>query len=131
MDTDIKELLVNLIDQAETSKNVEFRYIRSWKEYREVHKAYKYKKAVTKLLQASAETIFKKYCKEVSKQSGQFNKLLVYRSIALAADFYTKDVEIIYDMLDEYETYLITGNFLDLLTGSQRPFNKFWDHRSL
>ena len=131
MDTDIKELLVKLIDQAEASKNVEFRYIRSWKEYREVRKAHKYNKAVTKLLQASAKTVLKKYCKEVAEQRGQFNKLLVYRSLTSAAEFYNKDTEVLADMLDEYETYLVAGNFLDLLTGSQRPFNKFWDHRSL
>ena len=131
MDTDIKELLVTLIDQAGTSKNIEFRYIRSWKEYREVRKAFKYKKAVTKFLQASAKTIFKKYCKEVTEQHGQFNKLLVYRSLTSAAEFYNNDIKVLADMLDEYETYLITGNFLDFITGNQRPFNKFWDHRSL
>ena len=131
MDIDIKELLVNLIDQAETSKNIEFRYIRAWNEYREVCKAYKYKKAVTKLLLASADTIFKKYCKEVSKQHGQFNKLLGYRSLASAAEFYSKDTKVIADMIDEYETYLLAGNFLDFILGTQRSLDKMWDHRSI
>jgi hypothetical protein len=121
---------MDLIEYTETSKNIEFRYIRSWPEYRSLHKKLKVTKSRKKLLEATANILFKKYCNEVTRGVGQFSKLLVYNTLTTAAAFYDKDARVLADMLDEYETYLLVGNFTDFLFLKQRPFDKLWDHRS-
>lgn len=73
--------------------------------------------------------LFKKYCAAIPEHTTQINVLLVCNTIDTAIDFYKEELKIMTDMTDEYECYLLSGNFLDFVFYGGRPDHKMKDYR--
>jgi hypothetical protein len=102
--------LINILEYTHTAKPFEFRLITNWLDYcyyRRRHKAYK---LLVRGLERSADQLFKKYCKAVTSGVSNVTSLLAYKRLVTAAIFYKKELDTLTDMIDEYETYLFSGN---------------------
>jgi hypothetical protein len=126
---DLQNLIHQLINRAESGEHTAFSYIQTWREYVIVRETRKIFRSYVKGLRATSETLFKHYCRDLVSQKEQFSKLLTCSVLDNAAVFYEGEINILEDMLDEYETYLFSGNWLDFLFLRQRPYEKLWDHR--
>ena len=124
------ELLNSLLEHVESGEHIKFQFIRTWREYLELRANKRVLHSVIKSLLASKSITFKHYCKDIESGNQQFNKLLACNALSSAATFYSEDLSILIDMLDEYETYLISGNLADIFLLDTRPDSELWDHRS-
>ena len=124
------ELLNSLLEHVESGEHIKFQFIRTWREYLELRANKRVLHSVIKSLLASKSRTFKHYCKDIESGNQQFNKLLACNALSSAATFYSEDLSILIDMLDEYETYLISGNIADIFLLDTRPDSELWDHRS-
>lgn len=119
-DVAIKQLLSDIITQAQEGKPVEFKYITSWNEFRYYSHLRKANKIVIKTIIQANHNLFKAYCAEIST-GADFNKLLAYSQLCDVIAFYEKDLATIQRMLDEYDNYLGDwGNFFNAIFGGER-----------
>ena len=118
---DTKELLLNLIENARAGEHTKFEQLRYFDDYISTRMACKATKKVILVLEESADNLFNTYCKLVSKQQADVNMLLAYKQIQQAVNFYQEEVNIVEDILEDYENYLRDGNFLKaFLFGEER-----------
>jgi len=129
MNTQSYNILIELIERAKKEPPVSFKLIRTWREYVALRGIRRVTRSVVKSLESSRDNLFKTYCKAVITQSADVTKLLVYNTLSQTLAFYSQNLKTLTDMLDEYEMYLLAGNFTDFLFLTQRPDNKLWDHR--
>ena len=130
MQTD-KDLLSELIYNAESGNHRQFQYLRNYREYYRARQARRTHVLLVSSIKQSINRQFKKYCKDVIAGETDVIKLLAYRTTNRVLSFYEEELSTIDDMIVEYECYLANGNLLDFVLGTQRPFDKLWDHRSL
>jgi hypothetical protein len=129
LNTPSQKLLNEILDYAEAGEHLALSFIKSRPEYISLRKGRKVVKAIIRSLTTSANKLFRDYCKEVSAGKTQLNKLLMFNTLECAIIFYKQELQTLDDMLDEYEAYLMSGNFLDFIFNDQRSENKLWDHR--
>ena len=130
MKTD-KELMSELIYNAERGQHRQFQYLRNYKEY---FRSRQIRRALTILVSSLKQSLrrqFKNYCKAVTSGKADVIKLLAYSTSKVVLAFYEEELKIINDMIIEYECYLANGNLFDFILGTYRPAEKLWDHRSL
>ena len=125
-----QEILDQIITRAEKDDHTVFELLRNGPEYVIMRDKRKGTKFIIKTLQSNIKRLFKKYCEAIPQQDADITLLIVCSTLRTVCDFYIKDLEIINDMLDEYETYLLSGNFLDFVFFWERPEDKLYDHRS-
>lgn len=119
--TELQNMLLKIIDHAQTAKLSKFCLITNWKEYRMYKGKYKAFKLLLRGLNKSSDRLFKRYCRGVTVGLSNFNTLLAYQRLCTTKAFYEKELATIADMLDEYETYLFSGaNLLWSYLGFQR-----------
>lgn len=127
--TEFQEMMLKIIEHAETAKSFEFQLITTWIEY----KNYKSKRKAFKLLVnglcKSSDRLFKKYCSTVTVGISDFTTLLAYQRLVTTKEFYKKEIETLTDMIDEYETYVFSGNFFSAFLGFTRAAEDMYDYR--
>lgn len=124
-----QELLNEILEYAESNDPVTFRLLRTEKEYFRLRAYRRTVKLVIKSLRTGNRKLLIGYYKEVTRGTASVQKLLAYHKINNIIEIYVKDLSTINSMLDEYETYLISGNLADLFLGDTRPDDKLYDHR--
>jgi hypothetical protein len=107
---EFQEMILKVIEHAETAKLSEFQLITTWAEYRKYKGKRKAFKLLTNGLRKSSNRLFKRYCRAVTAGISDFTTLLAYQRLYTTREFYLKEIETLEDMLDEYETYLFSGN---------------------
>ena len=117
---DAQQVLLAIIQQAEEGKSLVFQQIKSWREFKYYYRLRKSTKVVIKVLKASADKVFKGYCKDVTSGISDVTQLLAYNELLDIQDFYEKDLKTLEDMLKEYDDYLGQGNFLYSIFGGER-----------
>lgn len=118
---DTKELLLKLIEKAKAGEHTKFEQLRFFDEYVGGRTTLSATKKVTNILEGSANTLFKKYCKAVRQHQADVNLILAYKQLQQAVFFYKEEQQIIKDVLAEYENWLFSGNFLKaFLFGEER-----------
>lgn len=126
---EFQEMILKVIEHAETAKLSEFQLITTWAEYR----TYKGKRKAFKLLvnglRKSSNRLFKKYCRAVTAGISNFTTLLAYQRLIATKAFYEKEVETLTDMIDEYETYLFSGDLFWAYIGFRRCEEDMIDFR--
>ena len=130
MKTD-KDLMSDLVYNAESGNHRQFQYLRNYKEY---FRARQVKRALAILVSSIKQSLnrqFSNYCKSVVTGKTDVLKLLAYSTSANILKFYEEELKTINDMIIEYECYLVNGNLFDFILGSYRSDDKLWDHRSL
>lgn len=126
---DTQKLIHELILHAESEEPLEFRFIRTWSEYRTLRKSRKAMKALLKVLRQSTENLLETYCNEIEIGTAAVHKLLACRILVQTINYYERDYETLDTMLGEYELYLVSGNLFDFVWYGGRPEKKLWDYR--
>jgi hypothetical protein len=129
LDEQTQKILAGILDYANAGQHIEFRLLDSWQVYRSIQQKRKIAKRLVKNLRFTHKLLFKKYCAEIPEHTTQLTKLLVCNTIKNAADFYTEELKTLTDMAEEYECYLLSGNFLDFIFYGERPEHKMKDYR--
>ena len=119
-ETDVREIVTLLLDKAQENKHTEIRLITTYKEFRAVKKQAKALRVVLKILRNSANSVLKKYCKEVVVGEQDFSKLLAYSQLLDVAYYYEQELEIVTGMITEYDRYLDTCAYIATLLGEVR-----------
>lgn len=130
---DTQKFLEEIIDYAEQNKPISFSYIRSRSEYSVIKSSRKATKLIIKALDSSKKQLFKKYCKDIVDGSSDINKLLACSKLKDIIEFYSKELTVLEDMLEEYDAYLSSCNLVMLLDyllfNDRRPYSELWDRR--
>lgn len=126
-----EDLTLELISKAETGRHRPFYFLRTGQEYLEARKMRRAHILLVASIKKSADKLFTKYCKSVTTGEADVLKLLAYGTIMKVLRFYEEELRIISDMVEEYEFYIVSGNWWDILFDMPRPMDKLWDHRSL
>ena len=124
-----QQILNELILQAESGEHLEFRFLRTWKEYRILRRSRKAMKHVIKILQHSTDSLLKAYCEDIELGTTNTSKLLAGKILDKTTQFYQQEYETLDLMLGEYEIYIVSGNLFDFVWYGGRPEKKLWDHR--
>lgn len=122
-------ILSELAAFADSGEHTKFQLLQNWQEYKHYRKVKYSIVVVLKFLSTMQQTQFKRYCEDIISGKQDIYKLLAYKYIAKILDCYKEELKVVQDMLDEYECYLMSGNWLDFVLLRQRPFDKLWDHR--
>ena len=119
-DTETQQIILNLIEYAQSAKHIEFHLLCNWYEYKYYRSKRKSLKLIVRALRDSTDRLFKSYCNDVAAGKGDFTKLLAYQQIQQVIKFYSLELQIVIDMLEEYEVYLANGNFFLAFLGTGR-----------
>ena len=119
-DTDLTQLILDIITKAQEGKAQPFRPILYWSEFIYYKGWVRSTKVVIKTLQVSADNLFKEYCKDVINGISEIVKLLAYSQLLDIVAFYENDLNTVQRMLDDYDTYLGEGNFWYSFFGGRR-----------
>lgn len=125
-----ENLMSELIDKASSGKHTQFRFLRTWREYSDTKKLKLFHELLIKSIKKSGNRLLNKYCKSIVKGNRDIISLMAYATTLNILKFYEEELDIILDMLDEYEAYLASGNFLNaFLFLDFRSSSELWDHR--
>lgn len=120
-DQDTTLLIQDIINRAQEGRAFPFRTIRYWSEFRYFQRYARSTKIIIRVLQVSANNLFKDYCQGVIAGISDITKLLAYQQLLDIVDFYTEELKTIDAMLTEYDEYLgDLGNFVRALFGERR-----------
>jgi uracil phosphoribosyltransferase len=119
-ETETIEIIALLLNKAQENKHTEIRLITTWREFRAFKKQAKALKVVIKILRNSANSLLKVYCKEVVEGTQDFTKLLAYNQLLEVSDYYKRELEIVNEMITEYDKYLDDCNYIATLLGEVR-----------
>lgn len=109
-------LVQEIIKKAQDGKAHPFRPILYWSEFQYYRQFAFSTKVVIKTLRASAEKLFKDYCKDVIAGISDFTKLLAYYELLDITAFYENDLITIQRMLEDYREYLDTTSFRNMFS---------------
>jgi hypothetical protein len=121
-DIEAKEIITQIIQQAEEQKGVKPHIINTLSEYLFYLDQEKSLKVVLKILRNCADYVFKEYCKEVITGNADFTKLLAFKEFHEIITYYSQELLIVNGMTDEYYKYLTSGNFINAIFGEERGF---------
>lgn len=125
-----EELFHELTEKALSGDHNEFEYIKNSTEWRIMRATKKGLKKIIELYEEVAESVYKAYCKTVLEGTADFNMLYAVRQFQECKIFYTEELNLALDMLDEYDAYIGQGHFLDqFIFGYNRESWHLWDHR--
>ena len=130
MKTD-KDLMSELVYNAESGNHRQFKYLRNYLEYRRARQVKRALAILVSSIKRSLKRQLKNYCKTITIGETDVIKLLAYSTSVKVLEFYEEELKTVTDMIIEYECYLVNGNLFDFILGSYRPEEKLWDHRSL
>ena len=105
-ETELQEIIEQLIQRALKEDYTEKHLIDNWSEYKFYLQQQRSLRVVLRILRNSANFVFKTYCKEVAEGEADLNKLLAYVQLQEVVEFYEKDLSIVKAMNDEYDEYL-------------------------
>lgn len=110
-DNETQQIILTILEQAETGKHEKFKYIVDFDQYQDYRKQYTYYKVLLKVLHRSAKKLLDDYCRTVTSGISDINQLLGYRQLILVIKYYDKEIDTTIKMLEDYESYLRAGNF--------------------
>ena len=119
-DTTIQQLLLDIINQAQNNKPLEFHFIKTWREFIFYLKCSRGTRVVLRVLKAAANGLFKTYCKDIETGTTDVTKLFAYMELQDVISFYTAELETVKNMLEDYDCYLGSGYFWYSFLGGER-----------
>ena len=121
-DIEVQQLILDIINKAQTGQSLKFQFIISWREFRYYSKSARATEFLIRSLESSAKKLFKSYCEDVVAATADVSKLYAYRELENIITFYEQDLDTLQRMLDDYDDYLSKGNFLYAFLGGERYF---------
>ena len=120
-DQDTTLLIQDIINRAQEGRAFPYRAIQYWEEFRYFQRYTISTKLIIRILQVSANKLFKDYCKGVIAGISDITKLLAYEQMLDIVDFYEEELKTIKAMVDDYDEYLGNlWNFIGALLGERR-----------
>lgn len=123
------QLLEEILEYAEKGQSEKFQFICNRQAYKEIKNRSRANKLIISSLRSGYKKLFKKYCRGIIANNANFNLLLACRELLSVIDFYQEELQVLTDMLDEYDAYLSTVSLMDLIIQDDRPTYTLWDHR--
>lgn len=128
-----EELVTDLVYKAESGKHRQFQLLLNWQEYRYTRKLRRSHALLVTSIDKSAKRLLKRYCKDIVAGKSDVIKLMAYYTTIKVLRYYKEELRLLTEMIDEYEAYLLSGNFMDFIGAcllfEERPKDKLWDHR--
>lgn len=116
-----KELILNLIERAKAGNHTKFEQLHFFSEYLTAYSIYNATNKIINILKYSANNLFQKYCRAVTKHQADVNLILAYKQLQCAVNYYIEELKIINEAIIDYESYLLKGNFIKaILFGEER-----------
>ena len=129
-ENETQQMILKIIEHAQSAKSSEFHFIRNWSEYRYCKGKNRSFKLVVNALTAGSKRLLKRYCRSIVEADGNLTTLLAYKQMQEVIAFYKHEVDVFTDMIYEYEAYLLNGgNWLFSILGEQRSEEQYYDHR--
>lgn len=116
----VQQLLLKIFNTVDNEKPIEFHYIKTWQEFSYYRQYLKATKLILRILQKSSKSLFNNYCKDVVTGKATVIKILAYVRLNDAITFYNKELQVINQMLEDYDIYLGDGHFWFSFFGGQR-----------
>ena len=124
-----KNLILDFIETAELGEHSQFQFIRSIEEYKLICTMRRGLKVLVRSLKKSASRLFKQYYSDIVNNTADVNKLVAYCLCKNTLEFYKEELSIAFDMMEEYECYLLYGSPLDLVFNLYRSDENLRDYR--
>ena len=124
-----QKITEDIIKRAASGEHVKFEFIRDWQTYRRRKANRTSIRLVIAGLNHSLAVLLRKHCEQVIDGSGSAVNLLVRNVVQTTKSFYEIELAVIEDMINEYETYLANGNWLNAYWGEIRPISELYDSR--
>lgn len=118
--TEAQQLLLDILKNVNEGNSIQFRYIRSWQDFRYCRQQLRSTKLIIKTLESSSKKLLKSYCKDVTSGISDVNTLLACTRLKDVIAFYEKDLDTLKRMLDDYDNYLGEGYFWYSFLGGKR-----------
>ena len=80
-DTETQQIILEILEQAQSGKSFEFRFITSRSEFQFFWQSAKATKLLIRTLKASAKDLFNTYCEDVADGAPDVNKLLAVKEL--------------------------------------------------
>lgn len=117
------EIFLDIVNYASAGEHTKFGRLRNSSEYIEGRLTRRSIKVLLSSLQHAADRVFKKYCKDVIKQQANVSSLLAYKKFQHVISFYKEELRLLEETLNDYETYLAEGNFINaFVLGKERDY---------
>ena len=127
-----EQLMKELCTTALAGKHNSFEYIKSVREWYVAHKAKTGLRKIVEIFDEACHKSFNAYCKAVEKGEADFSLLYQFTQFRACRDFYEQELQTIKDMLNEYWTYVDSGNWLNqFLFFKTREFWELHDFRKV
>lgn len=126
-----KEVLPHIISKAQNGEQSKFHFIRTWQDYRFHKKHLQALKYLKSSLAYSTKKAFKRYCKSVAAGTSEVTDLLIYTTLVETIKYYQTEIEVITDIIYEYEAYVFEGHLIDAWSGKWRPWEDLKDFREV
>ena len=114
------EIINQLIMQAQEGEHTEVHLISTLSEYFFYLGQAKSLRVVLRVLRNSSNFVFKAYCRGIVIGTSNIDELLAYQQLRGIIPYYEQELEIVNDMIVEYEDYLFFGNLIPALFGASR-----------
>jgi hypothetical protein len=102
-DNETQQMILKIIEHAQTAKLSEFRSIRNWSDYRYHRGKRRSFKLIVKALEKGSDRLFKRYCNSIIDGDGNFNQLVAYQQLYHVIRFYQQELTTIESMLKDFE----------------------------
>jgi hypothetical protein len=123
-----KILTQEILEYAHKAKPAEFRFIRTRADYKFFIGQRRTTKLLIRSLYEAANRLFRQYCAKPI-EGDSYIKLVACNQIQEVIKFYEHELEVLKDMIYEYEAYLMEGHWLSAFLGSVRPEEDLRDFR--
>lgn len=123
------ELSRKLVQRVLTDEHDNLPLIKSWNEYIATKTLVK---ALRKLVQSYSQTasgLLKDYLLQVQTASGDVSYIVSSKTATYCATYYKIEIYNLKDRIDEFEYYMIKGNFFYIIQGNERPQEDLIDWR--
>lgn len=126
---EVQQMLTIIIEHAQTKPHIEFKFLTNWSEYKYQRGKRKYLKLLLRALNSGANRLFKNYCKSLLASNSSITKLLAFNQLRQVYKYYEEELQIVNEMICEYEAYLLDGNYLWSFLGAARAAKDMRDFR--
>lgn len=125
-----EELATALILKAQINDHTKFELLRNLDDKFMAKTCVKVFAKLSKRYKKVAKVLLKQYTKTVKVGIPSHELIVTYQEMDLCSKFYAEEVNIYWDMLDEFKSYLWSGHFLDVyLYGNDRTDEDMVDMR--
>ncbi len=125
-----EELYKALTEKALINDHTKFEYIRNTSEFFVMRQAVSGLETVINFYTTLCDELYNSYCAQVINGEADFNLLYIFRQHQDCISFYTEELRIAKDMLDEYWAYVLKWHFIEQwILFRDRQQDQLWDHR--